>query len=463
MRYQNLIAGKITRVGLERIHMSPMGKQIIGKLKLLPKNYIKKSFQQLRHDSRIDKQILFDQFKELSEYIKSRRDIFTRQIILETGYTLKDSKDIVKGVVELLAFFKTHINLITSKSVVHPFSLENKTILRTITIKKNPYGIIAVICPKNAPLILELTALLNAFISGNCVVIKASTQTSGSVSLLIEGIINTFSKESLEKLSVITCEAPQFLKVAFKYANLIHFIGGSQFAEEIIRQGFKHNKKVLIDGEGGSYVVVDKNINIDKAVKICKSGIIRCNGELCTSIKGIIVNKIIYKNFYAQLKKEIEKTVVGNPFLKDSEVGPLFSYKQIKQANTAFNINIPTKEINYAQPQIILINKKIHHALTSVLTYGPFVWITSYSGNEWKSFLNKISYSLTDTLISENKNLQKEFITASRAPRVVINADPSCESVFEPWGAYLPSGHNNVSYWFDKYQRNLQIDIQSNG
>jgi hypothetical protein len=57
--------------------------------------------------------------------------------------------------------------------------------------------------------------------------------------------------------------------------------------------------------------------------------------------------------------------------------------------------------------------------------------------------------------------MQEEFIRESKASRIIINHDPSIESVFEPWGGFLPSGFNDVSFWANKYRQSIQVDTDS--
>ena len=85
------------------------------------------------------------------------------------------------------------------------------------------------------------------------------------------------------------------------------------------------------------------------------------------------------------------------------------------------------------------------------------VGVAKFKGSGWKKWLVENPINLTDVVFSNDKNFIKEFITTSTSPRKVLNLDPTIESVFEPWGAYLPSGSNDVSFWYEKYRRYYQL------
>jgi aldehyde dehydrogenase (NAD+) len=453
MKYQHLIAGKTSYAGITKKHISPIDRKLIGELRLLSIKDIEKAFVKPSNSSLIKSKDIFLHCKKLAKYIEKRRQEFVIQIVKETGYTKRDSADIVDGTLEFLRFYKEHSEIIPKPKFVHPHSLENRNNKKTIYLERRPYGSIAVICPQNAPLILETISLVNTLFTNNVTIIKPSTQTAGTASLLIEGLMHSFSDTLLDRISIITCKAPIFLQVAYEHADLIHFIGSSRIAKEIVLTGFCHGRKILIDGEGGSTVLVDKTTNIKAAIEICKKGIIRCNGELCTSIKGIVVHSSIYQNFVSELKKSLGYVTVGDPLVNDVDMGPIFNTKQICPFKKYLGIN----NKGYIKPTIITVTKR-NKELMQKQIFGPVAWIVSYNNDEWKNIFRNIRYPLTDVLLSKDPNLKKEFVKTSNAPRIVFNSDPSEESVFEPWGSLPPSGINDVSFWIDKYQKVIQIN-----
>lgn len=457
IHYKQLIAGRIVIRGWRKTHISPINRAKIGEMLVANAKDIKLSFSKLSNRSKITEDYYFDNFQNLARYIKQNKQLFIHQMMQETGYIYKDCMDIIKSTTSLLSNYKKHIKLITKQNLKHPyiFSKINK---REITITRLPYGIIAIITPQNVPLVSEVTAMINALFSENCIVIKPSTQSAGIAALLIDAICKSFNKMLLKRISIIVCKGPLFLNEAYIQADLIHFIGGSKYLREIISNGITSAKQVIVDGEGGSVVLVDKDFDLKDAVNICKNGIIRCNGELCTTIKVILVHKSKINDFSILLHKKLSEVRVGNPNNRDTKMGPLFSIKQINIINSEVlkNCNVKANG-NITLPQLIKINKTQVNKLKTLI-FGPIAYLVAYEKDDWKILLGLIPYSLSNVVLTNNKDLEDDFINTSKVQRVVINADPTEESPFEPWGATLPNGYDNVSYWLYKYTRDVQID-----
>ena len=90
--------------------------------------------------------------------------------------------------------------------------------------------------------------------------------------------------------------------------------------------------------------------------------------------------------------------------------------------------------------------------------FGPAVWIQPVRGSEWPRWIRSNRFPLSDTVLSTRTDVIREFARASRAPRICVNADPSVESMFEPWGGYPPGSLNPVSPWVEKYRQSFQLD-----
>jgi acyl-CoA reductase-like NAD-dependent aldehyde dehydrogenase len=111
---------------------------------------------------------------------------------------------------------------------------------------------------------------------------------------------------------------------------------------------------------------------------------------------------------------------------------------------------------NYISPVVVELDPSDSSFLKESL-FGPIVGISYFDGDEWKRWLRENPINLTDAVFSKDKKFIEEFLATSKSPRKVVNLDPTLESVFEPWGAFLPSGYNDVSYWFYKYRKCYQV------
>lgn len=461
-QFTNLLNGKISRKGSPFKVLSPIDQKVLGEGRLISKEDIDKIFEQSRTQDK--NTIRLSGLEGLGRYLEQKKEEFTKQIILETGYTLQDSSDIVNGSIELVTYFSRHLHDTSEVLPESRFSYSNP-IPRRLKLVSKPYGIVAAMTPQNAPLILEITVILNALATGNSVIIRPSSQCVGTATLLIKGLVETLPSNLLSHVSIISCKATDFLDSSYKVADLIHYIGSSYHGRRILSDSLSHNIKALVDGEGNSMVVIDKTATLEDAVKACRNGIIRCNGELCSTIRTIVVDFERYEEFVSSLICELKSVEVGDPRSDTVDMGPLFHEDQIKklyEASKKYSI-LSGKLVlhpmgsNYFTPLICQLDTDDIGFLQEQV-FGPIAGVVAYKGNEWKKWLTESPFRLNDAVFSNDKYFIKEFIATSRAPRIVINNDPSIESVFEPWGGFLPSGSDDVSFWKYKYLKSIQID-----
>lgn len=461
-QYANLLNGKAATDGDAFEVVSPLDQKVIGQGFQISHDQLDEVFKKSLPLTAPTASI--EGTDKLAKYLQEHRKEFIDQIILETGYIKKDSEDIVDGSIELVTHFNeylhdTEVVIPKSKfSYAHEFS-------RKLQITAVPYGIVAAMTPQNAPLILELTVLLNALAAGNTVILRPSSQCVGTAALLGEALVASLPESVLNRITIVLCKATDFLDLSYKMAHLIHYIGSSLHGTKILRESLDNNVKAMVDGEGSSTVIIDESAPLEEAVDACFSGIIRSNGELCSSLRLIAVEETKYEEFKKRLVDKLNNIKIGDPRSKDSDMGPLFHEKQAENlkyvAQKYFLISGDLQEKglgkNYMTP-LLLELKRDEKSFLQEEVYGPIVGIVSYNNDEWKKWLTEAPYHLNNAVFSNNKSFINEFIATSKAPRIIINHDPSIESTFEPWGAFLPSGQNDVSFWYNKYIKNIQID-----
>ena len=366
--------------------------------------------------------------------------------------------------VEFCKDYHLHMAQIATTDIITSFSFK-KGANQKIRLTSSPYGLISASTPRNTPLIAELTLIVHALWSENVLVLRPSSGVAGTVSLLIEGLLKTFSPETLEKLNIVFSDAKSFMSMSLIHSDLLHYVGSSKYLENTLIAGIRKGTKVLVDGDGCSLVLVDSTADIEVAANACYQGLVRCNGEICVSVRAIIVEQKVYKKFLFYFLSLIKKTVVSPPSLdKQSDMGPLFSSPQ---AENILEIAKKYKSLygqdgsleygsNYISPVVVELDPSDSSFLKESL-FGPIVGISYFDGDEWKRWLRENPINLTDAVFSKDKKFIEEFLATSKSPRKVVNLDPTLESVFEPWGAFLPSGYNDVSYWFYKYRKCYQV------
>lgn len=460
---KSLICGELTPGSETKESVSPIDNTVIANIGFLSDSELLNAFGSAKKGSERKEKKDFTELHELANYFRENRESFTKQIMADAGFIKKDAEDLVDGSIEFCEDYSKHLDQLSLGDKVTAFSFNDSN--TKIRHTSNPYGLIAATTPRNTPLITELTIIVHALWSGNAVIIRPSPGVAGTVALLMQGLLKCFKQDTLSGLSIVFADAKAFVNASLNHANLLHYVGSTKYLETTLIAGINKGVKVLLDGDGCSLVVVDSEVDLEKAVSACYKGLIRCNGEICITIRVILIAENIYEEFRSKFLNRVRQTEILPPDVSNNaQMGPLFSAAQVEAISAAAekykivegNPVSLQYGANYISPIVVELEESDGSFLTEGV-FGPIVGIAPYKGDNWKKWLKENPINLTDAVFSNNESFIKDFLATSNSPRRVINIDPTIESVFEPWGAFLPSGWNDVSYWYNKYRNYYQI------
>ncbi len=235
---QNLVAGKLIRGTKILTNKSPIDGTEVAKTELLSRKEVREIFLQA---SKIETGIAKTDFTELSRlatYIRKNKSVFFNQISKESGFIPKDVQDLIDGSVEFCKYYPLYLKQILCDDIYTSFSFKKGSRQR-IRLTSLPYGLIAATTPRNTPLITELTVIVHALWSGNTLVLRPSPGVSGTVAILMKGIIECFNPDTLSRLFITFSDAKEFIDESLSQANLLHYVGSSKYLEGTLIAGIK--------------------------------------------------------------------------------------------------------------------------------------------------------------------------------------------------------------------------------
>lgn len=405
---------------------------------------------------------VFGFLQRLGEQLRLRGAEFYEKTYLETGFIASDSAEIVDGAREFLQDFEIYARAspLPEQTIRHSYSGLSKRHMRLVD---RPLRCVAVIVPQNASLSLSVISIASALYAGARVVLRPSLQSGSTGTLLAEAVMA--SHPPPQSVSIVNCYASDFLDACYASpcVDLIHYIGSNQYALSVLVDTFEAGKMCLLDGQGNGWLLLDETFDLEVAVPIIIAGATRFNGEICTSVNGVLATPAVYPRLRERLVEAFHKLQVGHPLREGVQVGPLFSHKQaveLRRALVQAEI-LCGGEVDgaYFRPAVIA-GVGPEDPLVRDGFFGPAVWIAEVPEQDFTAWLHQNRYPLSDTILSRNQDLIRQVARSSRAARICVNEDPSIESMFEPWGGYPPAGINPVSPWINKYRRSFQMDGQ---
>lgn len=303
---------------------------------------------------------------------------------------------------EMLAGVDTVLNLSSpANKVIAEWDRELKGNKFTIKKVRVPLGVIFMIYESRPNVTIDSTVL--CIKSGNCVILRGGSETINSNKILVrtvrESIDEVWEKFRLnfDRDVVLFIDDPSY-ELLYKLLTLHQYIDlviprGSEKMVNIIKQ--KSLIPVLSHGSGVCHTYVDKDANIEVALKVCFNAKVQ-RPAVCNAMETLLVHKDIAEKFLPRMAK----------MYIDSNVELRGCSKTVKLLKK-YNIKIkPAKQSDWGYEFLdyilaVKIVNDIDEAIKHINYYGSHH---------------------SDAIITENKDAQIKFQQEVDSSAVFINS-----------------------------------------
>jgi len=291
---------------------------------------------------------------------------------------IKEMADMVKSVAKLQG---------PVGKTLQKTELDKGLILEKVSI---PIGVIACIFESRPEVVVQISAL--AIKSGNAVLLKGGSEAINTNRVLVDIIRKSIiDNKGMPVDSVQLLETREAVKAILKMNEFIDLIiprGSNKFVKYI-----QDNTKIPVLGhsEGICHVYVDKDADINKAIRICLDA--KCQyPAVCNAMETLLVHKSIAKKFLPKIAEEYEKENVE--LRGDKETKRIL--KNIKPA---------TEKDWKTEYTDLILSIKIVKNLDEAIKH-----------------INKYSSGHTDAIVTKNKVTALKFINLVDSGSVMWNA-----------------------------------------
>jgi len=323
-----------------------------------------------------------------------------------------------------------------------------------VTTTRIPIGVVAAIIPWNSQMLLTAVKLAPALAMGNTVVIKASELAP--VTLL--EFAKLVQKSGIPKgvVNIITGLGEPCGK-ALTTHNLVEriaFTGGPETAKHIIKNSAENLSQVSLELGGKSPVVVFNDAEQENALNGITAGIFGASGQSCIAGSRLYIQSNIYSEFLDKLVAKAEKIKLGAPMDKDTQMGPLNSFKQLE--NIEKNIKATVEQggkIRCGGKRSSISNKGYYFPATIIECenhnlptaenelFGPVLSVMKFNTEEEAiELMNDNKYGLSSGVYSSNLGRGMRVSKAVRAGMVFVNTYRLI-SPMAPFGGIKDSGY----------------------
>ena len=384
----------------------------------------------------------------IADQLRSNAEYLGKIETIDTGKLFRETKNQAIYIAEYYDYFAGLADKV--EGTVVPIDKPDMQ----VTTTRIPIGVVAAIIPWNSQMLLTAVKLAPALAMGNTVVIKASELAP--VTLL--EFAKLIEKTGIPKgvINIITGLGDPCGK-ALTTHNLIEriaFTGGPEAAKNIVKNSAENLSQVSLELGGKSPVVVFDDADQENALNGITAGIFGASGQSCIAGSRLYIQSKIYDTFLEKLIKKAEKIKLGIPMNKDTQMGPLNSFKQLENIEKNIKATIEQggkvrcggkrstiSNKGYYFPATIIECKNHNLPTAENELFGPILSVMKFSTeNEVIELMNDNKYGLSSGVFTSNFGRGMRVSKAIRAGMVFINTYRLI-SPMAPFGGIKDSGY----------------------
>jgi glyceraldehyde-3-phosphate dehydrogenase (NADP+) len=250
--------------------------------------------------------------------MKEQREEVVKLLMWEIGKTLPDAEKEFDRTVDYIS--DTIDSLKDLDRLSSRFVIEQGVVGQ---IRRAPLGVVLCMGPFNYPLNETFTTLIPALIMGNTVIFKPPKLGVLLHQPLLEAFRDSFPKGVINTVygrgQIVISPIMTSGKI-----DVLAFIGSSRAADILKKQHPKpHRLRCVLGLEAKNAAIILNDADIDNAVEECLSGALSFNGQRCTALKILFVQKEIVDVFIKKFCVAVGKFKGGMPWTEGVRITPL--------------------------------------------------------------------------------------------------------------------------------------------
>ena len=256
----------------------------------------------------------------------------------------------------------------------------------TSFIRREAVGVVGAVTPWNYPLAMAIWKISPALAAGNTVVLKPSPETPlttialGRIAadVLPEGVLNIVTG------GVETGKA----MVTHPGIDMIALTGGTATGRAVMSAAGASLKRLQLELGGNAAVLIFEDADLDRLRDSYFMAAFRNTGQDCHAASRVYAAPSIKDDVVRVISEVAGRTVVGDPFASDTNVGPLVSsgqYERISKmvdsalSNERIKRVTPTArpEDGFYYPLTVLDGVSHEDAISQEEIFGPVVTVST--------------------------------------------------------------------------------------
>ncbi|HXP94116.1 MAG TPA: benzaldehyde dehydrogenase [Candidatus Binatia bacterium] len=313
-----------------------------------------------------------------------------------------------------------------------------------------PLGVVGVISPWNAPLILSIRSVAPALALGNTVVLKPDVQTPISGGYVIAAAL--FAAGLPENaLHVLPGDAePGAALTIDPNVAMISFTGSTAVGRKVGEAAGRTLKRVALELGGNSPFIVLDDADLELATSAGAFGSFFYQGQICMASSRHLVHEKIADAYVKRLVERTQKLAVGDPAVERVALGPLINDQQLERVTRIVDRSVKegariatggTHKGRFYQPTVLTGVTPSMPAFADEI-FGPVAPITTFrTDDEAVELANNTEYGLSSAIFSNDVQRAMRIAERLNTGLVHINDQTVNDNPKIPFGGFGASGN----------------------
>ncbi|MBC7107361.1 MAG: aldehyde dehydrogenase family protein [Methanomassiliicoccales archaeon] len=361
-------------------------------------------------------------FRRIAHLMRNEKFSLAAAVTLDNGKNRYEAMADVDEAIDFIEFYCDQMIYYDGFAVETPPAYHGE---KSMSIMR-PYGVWAIICPFNFPVVITTGMATAAMIAGNTVIIKPSSLAPLPVYMICEimrraglppGALN-FVAGSGAEIGDALIHHPEISGIAFT--------GSKEIGYSIIKSSINRWPRPVIAEMGGkNAIIVSSKANLDDAVDGVVASAFGYGGQKCSACSRVIVFEDVADVFIKKLIGKTQTLKIGDPRERDVFLGPVISEKAVNDFVKFANIAKTDGKIltggsriiggifdrgYYVEPTIVADLPSDHFLIRNEL-FLPFLCVErAVTLEEAVKRANEVEYGLTGGIFTtDEKEIEYYF------------------------------------------------------
>lgn len=309
-----------------------------------------------------------------------------------------------------------------------------------------PLGVVGVITPWNFPMTIAAWGFAPALAAGNAVVLKPAEWTPLTTIRLGELAVESGLPAGLFQVLPGKGSVVGERFVTHPGVRKVVFTGSTEVGMRVMAGAAAQVKRVTLELGGKSANIVFDDCDLEKAAATAPYGVFDNAGQDCCARSRILVQRNVYDRFMELLEPAVKGVVVGDPTVRDTEMGPLVSRPHWESvasyvpdgAPVAFRASAPEGP-GFWFPPTVLTPQRTDRTVTEEI-FGPVVTVLPFEDEaDAIALANDTPYGLSGSIWTDNLSRAMRVSRAVESGNLSVNSHSSVR-YNTPFGGFKQSG-----------------------